>query len=166
MEALWEYDGPTMIGFMQVNGNGSPGNIRGAEMELRGTKGTMFITPGGWEVIPDPVAELPRGINNPIDRSVQRRRSARTLIEPRSAKGSVWADAAHARNFLDCVKSRARCNADVLTGHISTSATLIANIALKTESLLKWDPQSERFTNNPEANRYLHYEYRAPYKLA
>jgi predicted dehydrogenase len=165
MEALWEYDG-AMIGFMQVNGNGSPGNLRGAEMELRGTKGTMFISPNGWEVVPEQINELPRGVNNPVDRSVQRRRSARkTVIEPRVVKGSVWADAPHARNFLDCVKSRGKCNADILTGHISTSATLIANIALRTESLLKWDPRSEQFTNNPEANKYLHYDYRAPYKL-
>jgi hypothetical protein len=155
-----------MIGFMQVNGNGSPGNLRGSEMELRGTKGTMFISPNGWEVVPEAINELPRGTNNPIDRSVQRRRSARkTVIAPKTVKGSVWADAPHARNFLDCVKSRAKCNADVLTGHISTSATLIANIALRTESLLKWDARAERFTNNPAANKYLHYDYRPPYKL-
>jgi predicted dehydrogenase len=167
MEALWEFDGPTMVGFMQVNGNGSGGNMRGSEMELRGTKGTMFITPGGWEVVPERINELPRGNNNPIDRGVQQRRNARkTVIEPKSAKGSVWADAPHARNFLDCVKSRGKCNADILNGHLSTSATLIANIALRTESLLKWDARAEKFTNHPEANRYLHYEYRAPYKLS
>ena len=166
MEALWEFDGPTMVGFMQLNGNGSGGNMRGSEMELRGTKGTMFITPDGWEVVPERINELPRGNNNPIDRSVQQRRNARkTVIQPKSAKGSVWADAPHARNFLDCVKSRGKCNADILTGHLSTSATLIANIALRTESLLKWDARAEKFTNHPEANRYLHYEYRAPYKL-
>ncbi len=166
MEALWEYDGPTMIGFMQVNGNGSGGNLKGSEMELRGTKGTMFITPGGWEVVPERINELPRGVNNPIDRTVQVRRNVRkTVIEPKLVKGSVWADAPHARNFLDCVKSRGKCNADILTGHLSTSATLIANIALKTENMLKWDARTEKFTNHPEANRYLHYHYRAPYKL-
>lgn len=166
MEALWEYDGPAMIGFMQLNGNGAPGNLRGSEMELRGTKGTMYISPNGWEVVPEEINELPRGHNNPIDRSVQRRRSVRkTVIEPKTVKGSVWADAPHARNFLDCVKSRGKCNADILTGHISTSATLIGNIALRTESLLKWDAKTERFTNNEAANKLLHYEYRAPYKL-
>jgi predicted dehydrogenase len=166
MEALWEFGGPTMVGFMQLNGNGSGGNVRGAEMELRGTKGTMFISPNGWEVVPEGINELPRGHNNPVDRSVQRQRNARkTVIEPKSSKGSVWADAPHARNFLDCVKSRGKTNADILTGHLSTSATLIANIALRTESLLKWDAKAERFTNNAEANKLLHYEYRAPYKL-
>ena len=39
---------------------------------------------------------------------------------------------AHARNFLDCIKTRGKCNADILTGHLSTSATLIGNIAFKT----------------------------------
>jgi hypothetical protein len=102
-------------------------------------------------------------VNNPVDGSVRRRRSARkTLIEHKTVKGSVWADAAHARNFLDCGKGRAKCDADVLTGHLSTSATLIANISPRTESLLRWDPRAERFTNNPGANRFLHYEYRPP----
>jgi len=64
------------------------------------------------------------------------------------------------------VKSRARTNCDVLTGHLSTAATLIGNIALKTRSYLEWDGKAERFTNNEAANRYLHYRYRAPYKLA
>jgi hypothetical protein len=79
-------------------------------------------------------------------------------------KGS--ADTAfHARNFLDCVKSRAKCNCDILDGHRSTAATLIANIALKTKSYLEWDGKAEKFTNNPAANKLLSYQYRAPYKL-
>ena len=69
------------------------------------------------------------------------------------------------RNFLDCVKSRARCNADIETGHRSTSATLIANIALRTGKLLEWDGEKETFTNDLAANQYLHYEYRKGYKL-
>ncbi len=166
MEALWEFEGPTMVGFMQVNANSAPPNLRNSEMELRGTQGTMYISPDGWEVVPESILEAPRGANNPVDRKVQRTFSRKKVIEPKAAKGSVWADAAHARNFLDCIKSRAKCNADILTGHLSTSATLIANIALKTESLLKWDPRAEKFTNNAAANRWLHYQYRAPYKLA
>ena len=52
-----------------------------------------------------------------------------------------------------------------MTGHLSTSATLIANIAHKTKSYLEWDARAERFTNNEAANRYLQYKYRAPYRL-
>ena len=87
-------------------------------------------------------------------------------MEPRSAKGSTSSDTtAHARNFLDCIKSRGKCNADILTGHLSTSATLIGNIAHRNRSLLEWDPKAERFSNNTAANQWLSYQYRAPYKL-
>jgi hypothetical protein len=44
-------------------------------------------------------------------------------------------------------------------------ARSIGNIAHKTRSLLEWDAKAERFTNKPEANRLLSYEYRAPYRL-
>jgi hypothetical protein len=63
------------------------------------------------------------------------------------------------------VKSRAACNCDIETGHRSTSATLLANIAHKTRSYLEWDAKAERFTNNGDANRLLTYRYRSPYKL-
>jgi hypothetical protein len=33
------------------------------------------------------------------------------------------------------------------------------------KALLEWDATKERFTNNEAANKYLRYEYRAPYKL-
>jgi len=63
------------------------------------------------------------------------------------------------------VKSRQKCNADVLIGHVSTSTVLLARIALKTGSLLEWDGARERFTNNDAANGLLEYKYRPPYKL-
>ena len=71
----------------------------------------------------------------------------------------------HTRNFLDCVKSRRRCHCDLETGHRSTTFAHLANIALWTKSRLEWDPRNERITNHEEANQYLHYEYRPPWKL-
>jgi hypothetical protein len=63
------------------------------------------------------------------------------------------------------VKLRAKCECDILTGDLSTAATLIANIALKTRNFLEWDAQTERFTNNAAASQWLPYKYRAAYKL-
>jgi len=167
LEVLWEYDGPTLITFTQINSNAAPGNLQGAEMELRGTKGTMYIHENRWEVVPERVTESTKPANTPLDRTLGRAYSStkKPLIQGIGGKGNAYADIEHARNFLDCVKSRAKCNADILTGHISTSATLIANIAHKTELMLKWDAKAERFTNSQAANRFLHYQYRAPYKL-
>jgi hypothetical protein len=71
----------------------------------------------------------------------------------------------HTRNFLDCIKSRTKPNADVETGHRSTSMGNLANISLATHSLLEWDAEREVITNNQQANELLHYEYRKPWKL-
>ncbi len=167
LEVLWEYDGPTLITFTQMNATAAPPNMKGAEWELRGSEATMYVREDGWEVVPENITEMTKFALNPLDRVGPQsyRRSKKPVKQGRSAKGNVYADAAHARNFLDCVKSRAKCNADILTGHISTSATLLGNIAYKTESTLKWDARTERFANNAAANRFLHYQYRAPYKL-
>ncbi len=71
----------------------------------------------------------------------------------------------HIRNFLDCVKSRGKCNCDLETGHRSTTFAHLANIALAMRSRLEWDAKKERFTNNEKANQMLDYAYRAPWKL-
>ncbi len=62
------------------------------------------------------------------------------------------------------MKSRGKCNADILTGHLSTSTTLIGNVAYKTRSMLEWDGKAEKFTNNPAANQWLSYKYRSEYR--
>jgi len=165
LEALWDFDG-TMVIFSQYNANAAPGNAQNADMEIRGTKGTMYLHGNRWEVVPERNTDQALPARSPVERELERgyRPSFKVMMEPRGAKGS--ADTAfHARNFLDCVKSRAKCNCDILEGHRSTAGTLIANIAHKTRSYLEWDGKAERFTNNAAANKLLHYSYRAPYKL-
>jgi predicted dehydrogenase len=165
LEILWDFDG-TMIVFSQYNANGAPHNVQSSEMELRGTKGTMYLHGNRWEVVPEQINDRARFPRSPIDREGERanRGSRKPRIEPRTAKGSQDT-AFHARNFLDCVKSRAKCNCDILDGHLSTSATIIGNIAHRTRSFLEWDAKAEKFTNNASANQWLHYRYRSPYKL-
>jgi predicted dehydrogenase len=168
LEVLWQYGGPTLMVFTQYNANNAPGNPRNAEMEIRGTLGTMYLDLNGWEVVPQSTTEVLVAARTPVDRGVERGYgpSRKRAMEPKIVKGRVE-NTAHARNFLDCVKARNRkTNCDTLTGHISTSGPLIGNIALKTKSYLEWDAKAEKFTNNSAANKFLHYEYRAPYKLS
>jgi predicted dehydrogenase len=173
LQVLWQFDGPTLVVFEQYNANAAPGNAKNSEMELRGTKGTLYIRYANWEVVPEKIAEAyegydqGRGYGNPVDRAGGEHVSVslKLAMEPKSVQGpSGYDTTGHARNFLDCITSRAKCNADVLTGHLSTVPSLIGNIAYKTRSHLEWDAQAERFTN-AQANEFLHYEYRAPYKL-
>lgn len=165
-EVLWDFGG-TMVVFCQYNATGVTPNYRGAEIEIRGTKGTMFLNSGSWEVVPDRATDQLFGYRTPVDRSVEKaygpsKRPAMEAPKPVKARAdTTW----HARNFLDCVKSRGKCTCDILTGHLSTSATILGHIALRSKSYLEWDAKAERFTNNAAANKYLQYQYRAPYKL-
>lgn len=169
-ECLWEYQstlGPTMVVFSQYNANNAPANPSGYEMELRGTKGTMYLDLNGWEIVPQKYTDANVPARTPVDRNFERgySPSKKATIEARSMKGRVD-NMAHVRNFLDCVKARnVKTNCDALTGHLSTSGPLIGNIALKTRTYLEWDASVEKFTNNPAANKLLSYQYRAPYKL-
>lgn len=167
MEVIWDFGG-VMVAFMQCNANGAPGNIRRSEIELRGTKGTLYLDEHKWEVVPERINDAGRFARTPLDRATERaqRAAAKPGMEPKTAEKRLNLTMLHARNFLDCVKSRGKCNADILTGHLSTSATLIGNIAHKTQSCLKWDAKAEKFIGNPAADRLLYYQYRAPYKLA
>jgi predicted dehydrogenase len=166
LEAMWTYPGGTLVTFSQLNTNASPGDRRGSTMEFRGTMGTMHLGYDGYEIVPEanPGGEFPA--LTPLDRSLSRayQQDRKASIAERSAKGADGT-AHHARNFLDCVRSRARCSCDIETGHRSTTAALIANVALRTRALLEWDATAERFTNNEEANRLLVPTYRAPYAL-
>jgi hypothetical protein len=166
LEVLWQYPADTLVTFSQFNATAAPAGVRGGEIEFRGTKGTLYLQGNGYEVIPDDVGINEFPARTPTNRAYERqwRVGARPLIPPKKVTGDSDT-ARHARNFLDCVKSRAQCNCDAETGHRSTSATLLANIAHKQRAFLEWDAKDERFTNNGEANRYLRYEYRLPYRF-
>jgi predicted dehydrogenase len=166
LEALWQYPGGTLVTFSQFNANAAPAAARNGQIELRGTKGTLYLDWGSYEVVPEVITPNEFPAHTPVNRAYERgwRAGEKPMIEPKKATGDPDT-AHHARNFLDCVKSRQRCNCDIETGHRSTSATLIANIAHKTRSLLEWDARAERFTNHAEANKHLSYPYRAPYRL-
>ena len=106
-----------------------------------------------------PLSPLARAEN------AEQARAVRTAMEPVSVKGKAET-ADHARNFLDCIKSRKPTNCPVAVGHRSTTTALLGKIALRRGRYLIWDAKSERVVNDEEANRYLSYEYRAPWKLA
>ncbi|MHC5082409.1 MAG: Gfo/Idh/MocA family protein [Planctomycetota bacterium] len=71
----------------------------------------------------------------------------------------------HQRNFIDCVKSRRETIAPAEVAHRSISAGLLGEIAMLTERTLKWNPDTERFIGDEDANRYLMRPYRAPWHL-
>jgi predicted dehydrogenase len=166
LEVLWMYPGGTLVTFSQYNATAAPAGLKGGEIEFRGTKGTLYLRGNGYEIVPDDVTPNAFPARTPVDRTVERgwRKGAKPLIEARAGTGQVDT-ADHARDFLDCVKSRAACHCDIETGHRSTSATLLGNVAHDMKAYLEWDRAAERFTNHDRANERLEYPYRPPYKL-
>ena len=74
-------------------------------------------------------------------------------------------DLPHVQNFIAAVRSRkpSDLNAEISEGHFSSAMCHLANIAYRTERTLSFDPASERFVDDAEANAYISREYRAPY---
>ena len=138
-----------IIGVYEANGN--PTMARPGFVEFRGSQGTLYIHDSKLKVVPE------RG--GQFQDSKPRMKPIEVL------RSEVNHTTAHARNFLDCIKSRKRPNADVEIGHRSTTFSLLANISLVTRSRLEWDAEKEVITNNKQANDLLHYEYRKPWKL-
>jgi predicted dehydrogenase len=79
-----------------------------------------------------------------------------------------WRDTpTHYQNFIDCVKNRESKNllADIEEGHYSSLLCHLGNISYRTGRRLVFDPQSETFPNDRDANVYLSREYRKGYEL-
>ena len=69
------------------------------------------------------------------------------------------------RNFLDCVKSRQACYFPPEIGQRCFTIAHIGNIAMILGRKLKWDPETERFAGDDQANRMLGRAMRSPWHL-
>jgi hypothetical protein len=71
--------------------------------------------------------------------------------------------AGHVRNFLDCVRSRRQPVSGPEISHRSHTIAHCANLCLRLGRKLRWDPESERFVNDDDANRMLTRTMRIPW---
>jgi hypothetical protein len=71
----------------------------------------------------------------------------------------------HHGNWLDCIRSRRKCIADVEIGARSATICHLGNIAYQLRQELTWDPVRERFVGNEEANKLLSRPMRSPWRL-
>jgi len=68
--------------------------------------------------------------------------------------------AAHHANFLECIRTGARPNADIEINHLSTTLCHLGNIATRTQTALAFDPVAEKITNSEEAGAFVRRQYR------
>ncbi len=71
----------------------------------------------------------------------------------------------HYRNWVDSIKSRIDPIEPVEVGHRTVSICHCGNIAMRLKRKLQWDPQTETFVNDDEANGMLRRPYRDPWSL-
>src|SRR5262249_1292862 len=147
---IFEFASGRLAIFGQYEASGVPALAKG-EIEVRGTHGAVYINERSYEIVPERGGQFQP--NKP------KREPATVKAEDGDLTGQ------HAANFVDCLKSREKPNADVEIGHRSTTMSLLANIALAVKSRLDWDAEKEVVTNCPKANDLLHYEYRKPWEL-
>ncbi len=153
MEAVFQLPSGRLFTFGQYEASSNPA-IRTGEIELRGTQGTAYVSAQRYHIIPEKGGQF----QDPKLRMDE--------LKDEDKGSNAQLTAMHARNFLDCVRSRELPNADVEIGHRSTSFSLLANISLATGLRLEWDAKNEVITNSREANELLHYEYRGDWKLS
>jgi hypothetical protein len=86
------------------------------------------------------------------------------LNDPITEKAAqVYVSNDHMGNFFECVKTRKApiCEAEI--GHRSASVCHLGGIALQLGRKLTWNPATEEFTGDPEANRRLARPMREPW---
>lgn len=143
------YDFPkyTLIWEHQV-GCGLGPDRREHGVAFTGTEATLLLHTKGWEVFAEPkkrkqVAEIQKKIVT--DERVR---------------------AAHAGNFLACVRSREATVENLDVGHHVSAVAHLGNLALRSRGRVEWDAAAERVVGNEEANSLVLRHYRAPWKLA
>ncbi len=99
-----------------------------------------------------------------IDRGIVRTEPNEELAEQAVRAGrDLGGD--HIRNWYDCIKSREQPRADVEIGHRSGTVCHLVNIARWIGRKLTWDPETETFPNDGEANAHLDRPRRKGYEL-
>ena len=71
----------------------------------------------------------------------------------------------HFQNWIAAIRSGRHedLTADIEEGHKSATVCHLAKISQKLGRSVQFDPQTERFVNDPEADKHLKREYRPPY---
>ncbi|MCH5168784.1 MAG: Gfo/Idh/MocA family oxidoreductase [Prevotellaceae bacterium] len=79
--------------------------------------------------------------------------------------GAYESQSAHRRIWIDAVKAHVDPNCPVETGHTSCTVCNLGNIAIQLGRPVRWNPIVQKFMDDPEATKLLHYAYREGYTL-
>jgi hypothetical protein len=159
-KGLWDVHGPFHVRAHYANG----AEVYLSEKYPTGVKfigedGWIWVTRGRPVTLSDP-AVLKSG-NLTLDASDRRMLAAGLKDSEIHLHESPNND--HHRDWLVSIKTRKPPAAPAEVGHRSCTACLLAHAAMKLDRALKWNPETERFLNDEEANGLLSRPQRKPY---
>ena len=145
-QAIYEFDGYTMI-WEHANGiDGGPYG-RNHGVAFIGNNGTLVVDRGGWEVIAEKTDGKPRMEAMPIVKGI----------------GSGLDN--HTRNFVDCMKTRAKPNCDIAIAQNTALNASLGNIAYRVNRKIFWDATKQQLINDKEAMKLTKANYQNGWKL-
>jgi len=167
-DALIEYPGFTAMWSLR---EACAGQTQGG-LELCGPRGSLTINRAGFVLAGD------RKI--PPENAVPQFTGAHPVGGPKRVEPSgpveTWTQALtdrsgnageqlrlHARNFLDCVRSRKEPISDLESAHRVATVCHLANLSLRLGRRLRWDATRGEIIDDAEANRMLVRPYRTPW---
>jgi predicted dehydrogenase len=121
-----------------------------------GTKGWIFVTREENVTASDPGGQIK---GQPLVASDPK--ILDSVIGPNEIH--LYTSDEHHGNWLDCIRTRKETIAPAEIAHRACSTCLLHHIAMKTKRKLSWDPVTERFQNDDQANAMLSRPQRAPY---
>ncbi len=129
---------------------------RGFGVRFEGTEGWVDFGYQGVRTSPESLKDSeirPNEIHLPVS------------VQGRDKNARQYYSADHARNFLDCIKSRQDPVESVEIGHRTASLCHLGNIAMKLRRRIRWDPEHEQIIGDAEAAAMLSRPMRAPWKI-
>ncbi len=125
-----------------------------------GSKGRIFVNRGTLEG--KPVESL---ADNPLPRDQFQAYGFDNLDRPERV-GKLEAIVNHMGNFFDCIETRKKPISDVASQHRSVTTCHLGNISMRLGRSLRWDPVTEQFIGDEEANAWLRREQRKGFEVA
>jgi predicted dehydrogenase len=169
-DALFEYPGWTATWSQRECSRGAAPTMG---LEFCGTLGSLKISRKGFVLTLDPKVApdelIPRfGSPHPAGGpAVTPRRELSTTTTTAALEDRTGDEfdqfSRHARNFLDCVRSRRDPISDLESAHRVATACHLANLSLRLGRKLRWDAGAETVLGDSEARSRLERPYRAPW---
>ena len=155
---LWDVHGDFKTEALYANGVKM--TISGAfpnGIKFYGSEGWLFVSRGDEQTTPSDPAAAIRG-------------KKLAASDPKILTSVIGPEEIHLYeskdqhgNWLDCIITRQQPIAPVEVGHRSCSTCLIHHMAMRANRKLYWDPGTERFKNDDQANALLSRPQRPPY---